>query len=583
MNFLKRASLKTQFFVLLIIYIVSIPLLVTIYYHNTSDYLIAQKSNDNIDATKILQNNIQAQYNDIAMIMLHAGYSDASIAFLTTDTTYQTYKNVYSMFNMLTAIDKNIFNISLTPSDKTAYSVPGFRSSLPPSCLSYDDGQVHYDGYAEIKTTSSLSVPVFSYSMNIFSYGNTKASGKRIGYMTLLVKVSSIVEEISSFSTLSDTSFYMVDSFGKTICLADHLNLGDEHPMIADVKSSLPSYIYSESSDGSRPVSYYIEKTGSNDVKYMIQVNPIETNLGYTMAITPYSALLANAIVLRNMCYSIAFILFLFTAIIYLIMMKNIISPLNDLAEYITSINHGNLRYMKKRVVLKGTREIEEISNKFNLMMDEINQMREQLFLTTSSLYEREIADKKSKNLTLINQINPHFLFNTLDVIKGSVLMTGNKELFNVCHALGAIMKYSLCEEQTSTLRQEISAISDLMKIIDYRFGDRIWLDVDYPDELADYPLPRLFLYQYIYKTINGRLEPMAESGLIVLKAGKDRNAIFISIADNGLPITEENGCAELNRNMETRLYGFYPKGASLRFHIDDSDSSNRMELTFFS
>ena len=111
MNFLKRASLKTQFFVLLIIYIVSIPLLVTIYYHNTSDYLIAQKSNDNINATKILQNNIQAQYNDIAMIMFHAGYSDASIAFLTTDTTYQTYKNVYSMFNMLTAIDKNIFNI----------------------------------------------------------------------------------------------------------------------------------------------------------------------------------------------------------------------------------------------------------------------------------------------------------------------------------------------------------------------------------------------------------------------------------------------------------------------------------------
>jgi len=158
--------------------------------------------------------------------------------------------------------------------------------------------------------------------------------------------------------------------------------------------------------------------------------------------------------------------------------------------------------------------------------------------------------------------------------------MTGNKELFNVCYALGAIMKYSLCEEQTSTLRQEISAISDLMKIIDYRFGDRIWLDVDYPDELADYPLPRLFLYQYIYKTINGRLEPMAGSGIIVLKAGKDQNAIFISITDNGLPITEENGCAELIRNMKARLYGFYPKGASLSFHIDASDSRNRLDLT---
>ena len=579
MRILKRASLKTQIFILIIIHIASIPILVTLYYNHISKDLISKKSAENIDITKILQKSIQSQYDDIATIMLYAGYSDSCISFLTNEMTYQSYKNIYSVLNMLTSINKNIFNISITPVGKTTYSIPGYQSPLVPSCLEYSDGQVHYDGYAEIKTTASSTVPVFSYSMNIISYGNAKSPGEKIGYMTLLVKVDSIVQEISDFSTLSNTSFYMIDSFGKTICLTDHLKLGSDHKMIANVKSALSAYIYSENDDDSQPVPYYIDETGINNVKYMIQVNPIESNLGYTIAITPYSTLLENATVLRNMCYSMGLILAVLTIIIYFFIIENVISPLNDLMEYIASISHGNLKLMRKRVSLKGSREIESISNEFNLMMDEINQMREQLFITTSSLYEREVADKESKNQTLINQINPHFLFNTLDVIKGSVLMTGNKELFNVCYALGAIMKYSLCEDQVSTIKEEMSVISNFMKIIDYRFGDRINLDVEYPDELSEFSLPRLSLYQYIYNTITVRLEPMAETGHILLKIDKNEDIILISVSDNGISITDETNNTYLIHNIKTRLYGFYPKGASVVCYVDEK-KINHMELS---
>ena len=62
MRILKRASLKTQIFILIIIHIASIPILVTLYYNHISKDLISKKSAENIDITKILQKSIQSQY-----------------------------------------------------------------------------------------------------------------------------------------------------------------------------------------------------------------------------------------------------------------------------------------------------------------------------------------------------------------------------------------------------------------------------------------------------------------------------------------------------------------------------------------
>ncbi|MDD7049485.1 MAG: histidine kinase [Lachnospiraceae bacterium] len=575
----KKSSLKTQIIILIIIHITLIPLLVTLYYNYISKELISQKRDENISMTIALQNSIQSQYNDITNIMLYAGYSDSCITFLTNDITYQSYKSIYSVLDMLTSINKNIFNISITPIDKATCSIPGYQSPLMPSCLDYSDGQIHYDGYTEIRTTSTSSISVFSYSMNIISYGNVKSSGEKIGHMTLLVKADSIVKEISDINTLSNTFFYMVDSYGKTISLNEHFESESDGTIIDGIKSALPDYVYHESPEDSSAVPYYITETSLDNVHYMIQVNTLDSDLGYTIAITPYSTLLENAVMLRNMCYSMGVILTVLTIIAYLFIIKNFISPLNDLTKYIVSISHGNLKLMKKRVSLKGYREIESISNEFNLMMDEINQIRDQLFITTSRLYEQEVADKESKNLTLINQINPHFLFNTLDVIKGSVLMTGNKELYNVCFALGFIMKYSLNDTQDASLKDEISVISNFMKIIDYRFGERINLDVEYPDELSDFSLPRLSLYQYIYNTVTARLEPLAETGYIFLNLENSKESITISVTDNGVAISAEASTVSLIEHIETRFHGFYPKAVTVSCYTDDRQT-NHLEIS---
>lgn len=578
MKKLRKASLKTQIIIIITVHIILIPLLVTFYYNYVSKELISQKKDDNINMTVALQSSIENQYTDITTIMLYAGYSDACTTFLTNEITYQNYKNVYSVLNMLTAINKNIFSIAVTTLDNTTYSIPGYQSPLAPSCLDYEDGQIHYDGYTELRANSSSYVPVFSYSMNIISYGNVASAGEKIGYMTLLVNANSVIKEISQFNTLSNTSFFMVDSYNDTICLNEPLDAQVEKHIIDELKTSLPDHMNNRNSDVSTEVPYLISETTFQGNRYMIQVSTLHSDLGYTVAITPYSSLLESAILLRNMCYSIGFLLTVLTVIIYLFIILNFITPLNDLTKYIVSISHGNLKLMKKRVTLKGCQEIESISNEFNLMMEEINQIRDQLFITTSRLYEQEIAHKETKNITLMNQINPHFLFNTLDVIKGSVLMTGNKELYNVCYALGYVMKYCLEESTETTIKDELAVISNFLKIIDYRFGERITLEVEYSDELSNFGLPRLSLYPYIYQTVTARLEPMAKPGKIFLNMEKREEEIFLSITDNGIPITDMEETLRLLHQLTFRIQGYYPGFCDIIYYVDEQ-KSNHLEI----
>lgn len=579
-NFFKKFSLKTQIFILIFIHLISIPLLITIYYNSISSNLISKKTKENIAITKALQNGIEALHNDTATIMFYTGYSDSCVSFLTSEVTYQSYNDIRNLLDIPANFNKDIFNISITSTNNTSYSLPGYQSPLAPKCLDYDDGKLHYDGFAKIKTASSLYVPVFSYSMNIIAYGNQKSSGKIVGHIVFLVRADSVVKEVSDFTSLSNTSLYMVDSFEKVICLSDPLSLGEENSIVSEVQNSISDYMVVNHTAESKTlnVPYYTDSSGKEVVKYMIQVNTLKDGEGYTIAITPYSSLLEDAIIIRNMCYSMGLLLAIITLIIYIFIIRNVVSPLNVLMNYIVSLSHGNLKIMKKRVELKGYKEIESISTEFNKMMDEINQMREQLFITTSSLYERKVADKESINHSLLDQINPHFLFNTLDVIKGSVLMSGNRELFTLCSSLAAIMQYSLKEDLSSTIKDELSIINHFMQITDYRFGDRIDWDIDFEEEIFEYPLPRLVLYQYVYNAVVSRIEPLPKKGMISMVIKTEDTNLVITVQDNGSEFSNNKKEMNLINNIEMRLKSFYSKESKVS-HFVNSKGLNELTI----
>ncbi len=149
-----------------------------------------------------------------------------------------------------------------------------------------------------------------------------------------------------------------------------------------------------------------------------------------------------------------------------------------------------------------------------------------------------ELFDKQTALMALQSQINPHFLYNTLDSIRGRALIEGNREIAQMLEALAAFFRYSISgRDKPVTLRDELANIKNYMMIQQYRFNDRFSLEIviDEEDEIAyDYRIPRLIIQPVVENAVFHGLEEMPGGGKIVIEIVLTDENLILIISDNG-------------------------------------------------
>ena len=155
-----------------------------------------------------------------------------------------------------------------------------------------------------------------------------------------------------------------------------------------------------------------------------------------------------------------------------------------------------------------------------------------------------EIFDKQTELTALQSQINPHFLYNTLETIRGQALLDGNEEIASMTEALGAFFRYSISGKGTMvTLRDELANINNYMLIQRYRFNNRFSLEtvIDEEDEAAyECMVPRLIIQPVVENAIFHGLEDMDESGKVTIEILLTEKNLILMISDNGKGIPED-------------------------------------------
>ena len=86
------------------------------------------------------------------------------------------------------------------------------------------------------------------------------------------------------------------------------------------------------------------------------------------------------------------------------------------------------------------------------------------------------------------NQINPHFLYNTLDCIRGIAYMHQANEIVEICQSLSKMFRFAVSGGETATIREEIEYVKYYSAIIGYRFSNRINIITDVSNDLLDFP-----------------------------------------------------------------------------------------------
>lgn len=152
-----------------------------------------------------------------------------------------------------------------------------------------------------------------------------------------------------------------------------------------------------------------------------------------------------------------------------------------------------------------------------------------------------EIFKKNAEYSALQSQINPHFLYNTLETIRSQAISDGNREIAEMVKRLSLIFRYSISQKgDLVTLRDELNNIRNYMKIMKFRFYDRFTLEINVEEDreqIYDYYVPRLILQPIVENAINHGLDEMISGGIVQIEVAL-MDDLIITVSDNGKGMT---------------------------------------------
>lgn len=191
---------------------------------------------------------------------------------------------------------------------------------------------------------------------------------------------------------------------------------------------------------------------------------------------------------------------------------------------------------------------------------------------TERALFAARLADQAQLKM-LRYQLNPHFLFNTLNAISTLVLLKEGKQANVMLTQLSAFLRYSLDSDplQKTTLADEIKALELYLDIEKTRFRDRLSVVIDIDSQVMEAQVPSLILQPAIENAIKYAIGVMESGGEIRIVAQKEGHDLFMRVCDNG-PNTPENPTSILNSpsgvgvmNMRDRLVHLYGENQSFK------------------
>lgn len=184
--------------------------------------------------------------------------------------------------------------------------------------------------------------------------------------------------------------------------------------------------------------------------------------------------------------------------------------------------------------VLAGSEEdeISILNRHFNYMMTKISQLMDEQYISGKRIKELELVSLQA-------QINPHFLYNTLDLIKWKAIKNKDSEIEALINSLSEYYRIGLSSgKEKITLELELEHIKSYVFIQNKRFDNGIQLDIEIPGSLQDYLVPKLTLQPIIENAIiHGILEKTEQSGIIKIYANETCDYLYLYIKDNGIGI----------------------------------------------
>ena len=225
---------------------------------------------------------------------------------------------------------------------------------------------------------------------------------------------------------------------------------------------------------------------------------------------------------------------------------SSIIDPIRKLAKSADEVAKGNFEI--ETLEIRTNDEIGVVTKAFNKMVASIKDYIEQI--KENMEHERKMQEKelriestlKEAQLKYLQtQINPHFLFNTLNAGAQLAMMEEAEKTYDYIQNTAEFFRYNVREGNTTVkLADEISLIDHYIYILNVRFSGDIKYEKDIDESLTDILMPSMILQPIVENSVNHGIKEMEGKGKIALRVYSEDNNVFISVKDNGIGMTQE-------------------------------------------
>ena len=258
------------------------------------------------------------------------------------------------------------------------------------------------------------------------------------------------------------------------------------------------------------------------------------------------------------------------TIILINLLIHMLTNPLHVLSKQMERTGSGDFHTV---VHTDGSREIIELSQSFNLMVSHIDELIRRTYLA-------ELSEKSARLTALESQLNPHFLYNTLQAISTEALLNDQPQINKMITSLASNLRYTIKSEDLVPLKNEMVYVNNYIYLQKIRMDDNLQVNIRIDPDTEEFLIPKISIQTLVENSIIHGISPATGSIQIDISVKRVENYIHICVRDNGNGISEEQLSllhADFERqdktgstggiglvNLYTRLKLLYPQPATL-------------------
>lgn len=217
---------------------------------------------------------------------------------------------------------------------------------------------------------------------------------------------------------------------------------------------------------------------------------------------------------------------------------RKVIKPIRKQMAFVV----GYTQDTSQRIEISDNKEFGELEKEINEMLDGIEELNRRIIEGEKRYLELEYAKKQTEMIAYKNQINPHFMYNTLECIRGMALYRGEKEIAKLTAAMAKMFRYNVKGDEIVSVRDVMQCLKEYAVIIEYRFMGKIKITLHADDTVMEARIPKMLVQPLVENAVRHGVEPRVEKGKVTVEIEsipKDRMRIRVS--DDGCGMSAEN------------------------------------------